>query len=83
MIGRRHFEGIINTLGVASRSIDESEAVLAVTPVPGALPSAQRSAQPAGQTVLWGPAFVERIQNETRGLKDGSLVIVRALFERV
>jgi len=62
---------------------DESEAVLAVTPVPGAPPSAQRSAQPAGQTVLWGPAFVERIQNETRGLKDGSLVIVRALFERV
>ena len=58
---------------------DESEVVLADTPGPGAPPSGQ----PAGPTALWGSAFVERIQNVTRCLRDGKLVIVRALFERV
>ena len=39
--------------------------------------------QPAGQTVLWGPAFVERIRNMGGNLRSGALVIVQALFERV
>jgi hypothetical protein len=47
-----------------------------------AQPGASPSAQPPGQTVLWGPAFVQRIQNMGRDLREGKLVVIRALFER-
>jgi SAM-dependent methyltransferase len=59
---------------------DETENVIAsASPAPGSGPSTQ----PPGQTVLWGPAFVQRIQNMGRDLREGKLVVIRALFERV
>jgi SAM-dependent methyltransferase len=59
---------------------DETEKVIAfAAPQPGAGPSAP----PPGQTVLWGPAFVQRIQNMGRDLREGKLVVIRALLERV
>ena len=57
---------------------DETEKILTSGPPPGASPSTQ----PPGQTILWGPAFVQRIQNITRDLREGKLMVIRALFER-
>lgn len=38
--------------------------------------------QPPGQIILFGPAFVERIQNFARNLAMGRLVVIQAVFER-
>ncbi|MCA9860989.1 MAG: class I SAM-dependent methyltransferase [Thermomicrobiales bacterium] len=38
--------------------------------------------QPPGQMILFGPAFVERIQNFGRNLGMGRLVVIQAMFER-
>ena len=38
--------------------------------------------QPPGQMILFGPAFIERIQNFGRNLAAGRLVVIQALFER-
>jgi len=38
--------------------------------------------QPPGQTVLFGPAFIERLKNVGRSMADGRLVVIQALFER-
>lgn len=58
---------------------DETASVIAFTgPQPGASPPAR----PPGQTILWGPSFVERFQNFSRDLQEKKLVVVRALFER-
>jgi SAM-dependent methyltransferase len=38
--------------------------------------------QHPGQTILFGPAFIERIQNFGKNLASGRLVVIHALFER-
>lgn len=38
--------------------------------------------QPPGQMILFGPAFIERIQNFGRNLGSGRIVVVQALFEK-
>jgi ubiquinone/menaquinone biosynthesis C-methylase UbiE len=62
---------------------DETEKVLAFqAPSPGgALPD--HAARPPGQTILFGPAFQERIRNIGSNLRAGKLAVIRALFERV
>jgi SAM-dependent methyltransferase len=63
---------------------DETSKVLAFAGGRGAT-SAERSGpaqQPPGQTILFGSAFVERIQNLMKNLAAGRLVVVQALFER-
>lgn len=39
--------------------------------------------QPRGQMLIFGPAFIERIQNFGHNLRLGKLAVVQALFERV
>jgi SAM-dependent methyltransferase len=50
----------------------------------GSMPAEQSgpAQQPPGQTILFGPAFIERIQNLGRNLAAGRLVVIQALFER-
>jgi SAM-dependent methyltransferase len=38
--------------------------------------------QPPGQTILFGPGFIERLKNVGRAMADGRLVVIQALFER-
>ncbi|HET9661460.1 MAG TPA: class I SAM-dependent methyltransferase [Thermomicrobiales bacterium] len=59
---------------------NETQKVLgALGPPQGGAPSQQ----PAGLTVLFGPAFLERIRNMGSNFRSGTLVVVQALFERV
>lgn len=65
---------------------DETQKVLAfMAPMQGGPPAQEGapSQQPPGQTILFGPAFVERIRNFGSNLRSGALVVVQALFERV
>lgn len=39
--------------------------------------------QPAGQMLIFGPVFIERIQHFGHNLRLGKLAVVQALFERV
>ncbi|MCC6944891.1 MAG: class I SAM-dependent methyltransferase [Thermomicrobiales bacterium] len=59
---------------------DETEKTLAEA-------TAQQSSgptyQPPGQMIVFGPAFVERIQNVGKDLRAGKLAVVQALFERI
>jgi SAM-dependent methyltransferase len=61
---------------------DETEKVLAfqASAPGGALPD--HAARPPGQTILFGPAFQERIRNMGNNLRAGKLAVIRALFER-
>ncbi len=64
---------------------DESAKVLAFVDRGQGASSAERSGpayQPPGQMILFGPAFVERIQNFGKNLAAGRLVVIQALFER-
>lgn len=64
---------------------DETPNVLAyVDRGQGSIP-AERSGpaqQPPGQMILFGPAFIERIQNFGRDLHGGQIVVIQALFEK-
>jgi SAM-dependent methyltransferase len=59
---------------------DKSLAFQAPSPG-GELP--ERAARPAGQTILFGPAFQERIRSLGNNLRSGKLAVIQALFERV
>lgn len=64
---------------------DESAKVLSfMSPGQGQVRSQSGGAPqlPPGQTVLFGPAFIERLQNFGRSLAAGRLVVIQALFER-
>lgn len=64
---------------------DETANVLAFVDRGQGASAAERSGpaqQPPGQSILFGPAFVERIQNIGRNLASGRLAVIHALFER-
>lgn len=58
---------------------DESASVIRFLASP---PDGGQPPQPPEQTILFGPAFVERIRNFGDNLGAGKLVVIRALFER-
>ncbi len=64
---------------------DETAKVLSFMDRGQGASAAERSGpaqQPPGQMILFGPAFVERIQNFGKNLGTGRLVVIQALFER-
>ncbi len=66
--------------------IDESQKVLAfIDRGQGSTPGERSgpSQQPPGAMILFGPAFVERIQNVGRNLASGRITVVQGVFERV
>ncbi len=65
--------------------VDESAKVLSFTDRGVGASAAERSGpaqQPPGQMILFGPAFIERIQNFGRNLATGRMAVIQAVFER-
>jgi ubiquinone/menaquinone biosynthesis C-methylase UbiE len=83
LLGTRETRALIEASGFRTLLWeDETEKVLAFqAPAQGGqLPD--HVARPPGQTILFGPAFQERIRTLGNNLRSGKLAVIRALFER-